>query len=111
MAVVLDKSDAIKIAKKLCAELVEKTRHQIAKVYVNGACVAIFGIRRGSRRGRQGHNHIARQIFVSMRQAKDLAECPMSREDWINLLIGLGVIANADEIKPGGIGVAYQGDS
>lgn len=72
------------IARKLIAERVEGRGH--ARVYVkwNGSVVASYGIRRGSRE--LPHDYISRQIFVTIRQALDLARCPMSRDEYFDVL-------------------------
>ncbi len=66
-------------------------RHEIAQVFHKGRMVASFGIRRGSRKD-QGHDHIPGQIFVSRQQAKLLGECPMLREEWIEVLREKGLL-------------------
>lgn len=88
----LDRDAAEAIAKKLRATIDKSAPgHSQAEVLVDGVLVAHFGIRRGSRRG-QGHDYIPSQIHVSMREAKDLANCPMSYEQWIKRLSEKGWI-------------------
>jgi hypothetical protein len=79
----LSADHAEKIARKLGAELKEG-RHQRAYIRWQGTLVAHFGIRRSSRE--VGHDYIPREIFVTMRQALDLARCPLSAEDYFNIL-------------------------
>ena len=80
----MTKDDALAIAGKLKAEIVTKRRaHDIALIYENGKLVAQFGIRRGSKRD-QGHDHIPGKIFETAHNARMLALCPRSREDWLN---------------------------
>lgn len=83
--------DANAIAKKLKAEIVSGRRHDIARIRIDGRNVIQFGIRRGSRRD-LGHNFVAAQIHVSQNQAKALARCTISREEWIAILREKGLI-------------------
>lgn len=79
----LDKDDAYAIAKKLGASISESNgAHDEADVYHDGKLIASFGIRRGSRKG-QGHDHICDELNISRRRCKNLAQCVMSREEWI----------------------------
>jgi len=87
----ITKELAEKIARKLNADIHKGKRHDIAKIFHGGKMVASFGIRRGSRRD-QGHNYISGQIFVSQPQAKMLGECPLSRDEWIQILREKGKI-------------------
>jgi len=78
---VLTSKDADQIARKLGAERKEGKKHEQAVIRSEtGRLLGRFGIRRGSKE--LSHDHIARQINVTMREARDLASCPMSREDY-----------------------------
>lgn len=46
--------------------------------------VGSYGIQRGSKE--REHNYIPKQIGVTMRQAQDLANCPMSKEEYWALM-------------------------
>jgi hypothetical protein len=77
---------AVKIAKKLQAEVEnDGGAHDMAVVFHDGAMVASFGIRRGSRKG-AGHDHIPRELHVGPAFARGLGQCPKSRQDWIDKL-------------------------
>lgn len=78
----LTKEHAEKIARKLNARIVSGARHDIAVVEHNGKRVLQFGIRRGSRKD-QGHGHIPGSIHLNPRDALLLAQCPLSRDEWI----------------------------
>jgi hypothetical protein len=84
---VIDKELAYKIVKKLNAEIDIKPGrpHDLARVYEGGKLIARFGLRRGSKKS-EGHDHIPNSLFISPRQAKDLALCPMSRNQWLQVL-------------------------
>ena len=82
---VITRELAEKIACKLKAKFVSKKRHDFANIYQAGKLVAFFGIRRGSKKD-EGHDFIASQIFVTTGQAKLIGQCPLSREDWIEIL-------------------------
>jgi len=86
----LSKDDALAIAKKLKAMIVTRRKaHDLAQVWYRGKVIAMFGIRRGSRRD-SGHGHIPPQVFLRPKQAQDLADCPMSRDDWLEQMERLG---------------------
>lgn len=81
--------EAEAIAAKLGAEVEDgRGKHKRAKVRLNGQLVGQFGIRRGS--GDLGHDHIPRQIGATNRQALDLARCPLSKEEFITILVKQG---------------------
>jgi len=83
---IITKELALEIAKKLKAKIVKHTKaHDIAVVYHKGKLIANFGIRRGSNRN-LGHDHIPEQIFLRVRDARLLGQCPLSREDWVKIL-------------------------
>ena len=81
-----------KIVQKLGATIKSRpgSAHDRALVFHEGKLVACFGIRRGSRRD-AGHDHIPRQIHVHPREARLLAQCPLTREDWIAILTEKGI--------------------
>ena len=82
----LTKKHAEDIAKKLAGRRDSSaSNHEMVCIYVEGRLVALYGIRRGSRKD-QSHDHVPRELHVSPRQAKDLACCPMSRDDYIEHL-------------------------
>lgn len=89
---IITKELALKIAKKLEATL-EKTRgpHDIWVVRHNGKMVASFGIRRGSNK-QSGHDYIPGEIYVGPHEALLLAQCPMSRQQWVDRLTEKGLI-------------------
>lgn len=87
----ITKDHAARIAAKLRATVRQGGNHDIAVIEYEGRRVAQFGIRRGSRRD-AGHDHIPASIYVSARAALDLAPCPMSYEQWIEVLREKGLI-------------------
>jgi hypothetical protein len=84
---IITKELAEAIAKKLGAVIDSRPGrpHDLARIYHAGRVVALFGIRRGSGKN-LGHDHIPSQIYVSTRQARLLGQCPMSREEWIEVM-------------------------
>ncbi len=88
---------ARKIVKKLKAKKIPKrsSAHDFMVVEENGQDVASFGIRRGSEKD-QGHDHIPKNLLVTTRFAKDLANCPKSRQDWIDHMKERGLIQDSD---------------
>jgi len=89
---IITKELALEIAKKLKAKIIKRNKpHDIALVYHEGKMVAQFGIRRGSNRN-LGHDHIPAQIFLRPRETRLLAQCPLSREEWIKIMSEKGKI-------------------
>ena len=77
----LTQRHARRIARKLGAEITADARHDIAIIRdKNGIILGKYGIRRASKE--LGHDYIPGQIHVAMRQAQNLANCPMSKEDY-----------------------------
>lgn len=87
----LTKQHAKEIARKLEAIIGTSKAHTIASIYVEGILVASFGIRHGSRRD-QGHDHIPKDIHFSPNKTRKLAECKITREEWIKELQERGLI-------------------
>ena len=89
----ITKELADKIVKKLKAKIEIGTNrpHDLANIYHEGKLVASFGIRRGSKK-EAGHDHIPSDLYIRSSQAKLLGQCPMSREDWIKILITKNLI-------------------
>ncbi|HUY90287.1 MAG TPA: hypothetical protein VMV10_16240 [Pirellulales bacterium] len=97
----ITKELAEKIAEKLGAVKNSKKNrpHDLYVVYHEGVRIAQFGICRGSNKN-DGHDFIPSKIHVTPRQARLLGQCPMSYQDWVNEMIGKGLIAapaQADE--------------
>lgn len=87
---IITKQLAMEIVRKLKAKVVKrKGPHDIALVEHEGKIVADFGIRRGSNK-ELGHDHIPEQIFLRPSKARLLAQCPMSREDWVKIITEKG---------------------
>lgn len=84
MAAQIDKTLAKKIAKKLKAAMDDKKSkvHDYALVYHENVLVASFGIRRSSKKTKP-HDHVPKELRVSPHFAKDLANCPKSRDDYL----------------------------
>lgn len=83
---IITKELAQRIVRKLKAEVHKRGKaHDIAVVYHEGKMVANFGIRRGSNRNLP-HDHIPEVIFLRPNEARLLAQCPLSREQWIKII-------------------------
>ncbi len=80
----LTADSAVAIAKKLKAEIREGRGHTQVVVKIDGTYIGRFGIRRGKKG--LGHNYIAKQIGVTMKEALGLARCTLYREDYERLL-------------------------
>ena len=88
----LTKDHAEKIARKLGAKIVRSKRnHDLAIISHEGLIIASFGIRRSSRRDK-GHDHIPRNLRFAPHQCIGLANCPVSKDDWLNHMRTLGLV-------------------
>lgn len=96
MANRITKEHAERIATKLEARLKAGSNHDLAQVYYNNRMVAQFGIRRGSRKD-SSHSYIRAQIFVSKKDCLLLAQRPLSRDEWVEILKGKGKIEEQDQ--------------
>jgi len=81
---VLTQTDAEAIAKKLLCTYDEAKAHKYAEVFEAGRLIARFGIRRTSKE--KPHGHIPRDLHITQKQCWDLRRCPLSREEYVNLL-------------------------
>jgi hypothetical protein len=88
--VVLTQSDAEEIGKKLLCTFLEAKAHRYAEVYEEGRLIAKFGIRRSSKE--KSHGHIPSELHITQKQCWDLRRCPLSREEYINLLREKGLV-------------------
>ena len=90
----MNKDHAEKIARKLNAEIVtNKGPHDLAIIrHDDGHILVTFGIRRGSRKS-LGHDHIPKDLHFSPHKCLGLAQCPVSREDWLGRLREIGLLA------------------
>jgi hypothetical protein len=91
---IITKEHALKIVKKLEAQISLRANkpHDIAMVFHNGQCVAMFGIRRGSEKD-LGHDHISRDLHLGPHKARLLAQCPLTRDQWIQIMTEKGLVA------------------
>jgi hypothetical protein len=85
MARIITKELALKIARKLKASILEERAHSYAEIFHDGKLIARFGIRRGSEKDK-GHDHVQKDLHVNGHQARLLAACPLSREDWLAIM-------------------------
>lgn len=94
MARQITKEMALAIAKKLGATCKTKKNspHDLWVIYHNGQRIAQFGIRRASKKDK-GHDFIPGQIFIGPARTKLLAQCEVSKEEWLTELAEKGIIA------------------
>jgi hypothetical protein len=87
MARIITKELALKIVKKLKATRIDtrSSAHDEYAVEEGGVLIGVISIRRGSEKD-QGHDYIPRDLHISPRQAKDLAQCPWKRNDFIQCM-------------------------
>lgn len=91
---IITKELALRIVRKLEAQVVsrDKKAHDIVMVYHNGQCVAQFGLRRGSEKD-LGHDHISRDLHLGPHKARLLAQCPLTRDQWLGILREKGLLS------------------
>ena len=87
----ITKEHAEKIARKLEAVIEPGKQHDLAKIYHKSKKIAQYGIRRGSKKDAP-HSYISEQLHITKAQGLDLARCPLSRAEWIAILMDKGVI-------------------
>ena len=81
----LTQRDAREIALKLSAPITPGRNHDRVVIRsTDDKLLGSYGIRRGSRQ--LSHAYIPKQINVTMRQALALAKCPMSRDEYFELM-------------------------
>jgi hypothetical protein len=90
---IVTKELALSIARKLNAHIKSRPNkaHDIAQVYHEGRLVAQFGIRRGSKKD-LGHDHVPGDLYVRPREARLLGQCPLLREDWVEIMRQKGML-------------------
>jgi hypothetical protein len=78
-----DKRDATRIAQKLGATPGPGRKHDKVRIRWKGVIIAAYNIRRDRT---ASHDFIPEQIHVSLREARDLARCPMSAKQDFDLM-------------------------
>ena len=87
----LTAQDGLKIARKLGVEPEEKRNHTRIRVVIDNILVGSYGVSRSSRE--RNHDYIAKQIGgISARQARDLSRCPLSKEDYVEIIRDKGLL-------------------
>jgi hypothetical protein len=92
----ITREHAENIAGKLEAVIESGRQHDLAKIYQDGKKIAQYGIRRGSKKDTP-HSYLPEQLHVTKAQCLDLARCPLSRAEWIEILEAKGVIDVRDD--------------
>jgi hypothetical protein len=60
-------------------------------IFHEGKLIAHFGMRRGSEKDK-GHDHIIKDLHLNPHKARLLAQCPLSKEQWLEILRVKGII-------------------
>ena len=76
--------DAEAIAKKLECTPDERKGHKYYELFVQGRLVTRFGVRRASRE--KGHGHLPHDLHITQKQCRDLSDCPLRREEYLQIL-------------------------
>lgn len=89
----LTKQHAEAIAKKLGAiRLRKKGRpHELHQVFEAGRLIAHFGFRHGSKKD-AGHGHLPTSLYLTPRETRLLADCPLSRGEWLENMKKKGLL-------------------
>ena len=94
----LTQAHARKIVQKIRAEIRKGRRHDLAIFRHEGKYIAQFGISRSSKS--QSHDYIAKQLFITSRQCRDLRDCPLTHEDYITILKRKGLLGAGKLKRP-----------
>ena|ERR1700722_2644732 len=93
MATIITKEIALRIVKKLNAvEITSRSKsHDEYVVREAEMQVAIISIRRSSKKN-IGHDYLKNDLHISPHQAKELGQCPWSRDDYMECLREKGIL-------------------
>ena len=76
---------AREIAKKLKMEVTKARRiHDHAVLIIEGKEILSFGIRRASKE--VGHDHLPKDLHLQVKDCKNLHQCTLSRDEYLELL-------------------------
>ena len=83
--------------KKLNAVAIKSSSkaHDLYVVEEYGIQIAILSIRRSSSM-EIGHDYLKNDLYISPRQAKDLGQCPLSRDEYIAIMREKGILPVSD---------------
>lgn len=90
----LTKEHALKIKRKLKAKITQAKKnrpHELAVIYLEDKLIASFGIRRGSNK-HLPHDHIPASLHLQPNECLRLAQCSITREEWLRSLKARGII-------------------
>lgn len=91
----INKEHAEKIRKKLRGKILKDKKknrpHDLCGVYHNEVLIASFGIRRGSNK-HLPHDHIPNALHLRPHDCLRLAQCTMTREQWVKMMTDMGLI-------------------
>lgn len=90
-------ADAQAIAEKLGCVPREGKAHKYHDLIIDDRLIASIGERRASKE--KGHGHIARQLHLTQKECRSLSDCPLSREDYLELLRERGFLPHSGHEK------------
>ena len=90
---ILTGREAEKIAAKLSAQVKPGRKHDHVTVRVNGILIGQFNLRRNSD---LPHNFVAKQLYMPMRLAIQIARCDAYLDDYVANLIERMIIPPSD---------------
>jgi hypothetical protein len=82
--------DGEAIAKKLGCIADERKGHKYYKLYVQGKLITMFGVRRASKEA--GHGHLPYELHITQKQCRDLSNCPLSKDEYLELMKSKGYV-------------------
>lgn len=84
------RKDALKIARKLGAEIKDGRKHPQVVVRYQNYVIGQFGIQRASQE--KDHKWIPRQIHLSRQKTEELCRCTFGKDDYFELLRNKGIL-------------------
>lgn len=93
------KDDAEDIAKKLGCTSDERRGHKYYELFVEGRLITRYGVRRASKE--KGHGHLPHELHITQKQCRDLSDCPLSKDAYLELLRGKGYVTFPEHKTPG----------
>jgi hypothetical protein len=85
--------DAEDIAKKLGCAPNERRGHKYYELFVGGRLIARFGVRRASKE--KGHGHLPKDLHITQKQCRDLSDCPLSKDAYLEIMREKGYVIPA----------------
>jgi hypothetical protein len=86
----LTQDDAEAIAEQLGCTRHEGRSHKYYELFLDNKLATRFGVRRASKE--KGHGHLPRELHITQKQCRDLSNCPLSRDEYLQILRDMDVL-------------------